>query len=214
MMENLAMTADEIRAELDAKNSARDRALITSRESIRFSANAIRSIHRGEFEDAERLLLESRTRVHSLTLELQEYLDIYYTGYVQDAQKEYTEAETVNAIIRNLPIPCHHDLGVEAAPYLNGLAEAVSECRRDVLDILRKGNMERAVEVMQVMDDVFYMLYSFDYPDAITGGLRRTMDQTRAVLERTRGDLTVTIRQKELERAVNRAVEVFERANS
>lgn len=213
-MENLAMTADEIRAELDAKNSARDRALITSRESIRFSANAIRSIHRGEFEDAERLLLESRTRVHSLTLELQEYLDIYYTGYVQDAQKEYTEAETVNAIIRNLPIPCHHDLGVEAAPYLNGLAEAVSECRRDVLDILRKGNMERAVEVMQVMDDVFYMLYSFDYPDAITGGLRRTMDQTRAVLERTRGDLTVTIRQKELERAVNRAVEVFERANS
>ncbi|HEY3297825.1 MAG TPA: haloacid dehalogenase [Armatimonadota bacterium] len=208
-MEKLARTADEIRAELDAKNSARDKALIGSRESIRFSANAIRAIHRGEFEDAEKLLSESRTRVQESAGELKGCPDIYYAGYVQDAQKEYTEASTVNAIIRDLPIPTHQELGVESAPYLNGLAEAVSECRRDVLDLLRKGNMERAEEVMRVMDEVFYMLYSFDYPDAITGGLRRTMDQTRAVLERTRGDLTVTIRQRELERALNKAVEVF-----
>ncbi|MHB0911867.1 MAG: haloacid dehalogenase [Armatimonadota bacterium] len=206
-MENLLKVAEEIRAELDAKNGARDKALVTSRESIRFSANAIRAIHRGENPDA--LLAEARKRVYDTRAELEGHLDIYYAGYVQDAQKEYTEAETVKAIMGDLPIPTHDALGVESAPYLNGLAEAVSECRRDVLDLLRAGNTKRAEAVMKVMDDVFYVLYTFDYPDAITGGLRRTMDQTRAVLERTRGDLTVTMRQMELEQALNKAVEVF-----
>lgn len=202
--------ADEIRAELDSKNEARDKALVTSREAIRFCANSIRSIHRGEYEEADKLLQEARTRVQETADELRDCLDIYYAGYVQDAQKEYTEAATVKAIMRDLPIPTHQELGVEEAPYLNGLAEAVSECRRDVLDLLRKGDMDRGVQVMQTMDDIFSVLVTFDYPDAITGGLRRTLDQTRAVLERTRGDLTVTIRQRELEMAVNRAVEAFQ----
>ena len=212
-MENLNRTADQIRAEFDAKNAARDQALVTSRESIRFSANAIKAIHRGEFKEAESLLNESRTRIQETSRELKDYLDIYYAGYVQDAQKEYTEAAMVNAFIRELPIPTHQNLGVEGAPYLNGIAEAVSECRRDILDFLRRGDMERAEELMRVIDEVFYVLYSFDYPDAITGGLRRTMDQTRAVLERTRGDLTVTLRQRELELALNKAVEIFEQGS-
>lgn len=209
-MEDLTKIAEDIRAELDAKNAMRDKALVTSREAIRFSANAIRAIHRAEFDEAEVLLKGARTRVRDTAEELKNYLDLYYAGYVQDAQKEYTEAETVKAIMQNLPIPGHQELGVEPAPYLNGLGEAVSECRRDVLDLLRVGNMERAAEVLKAMDDVYYILVTFDYPDAITGGLRRTMDMVRAVLERTRGDLTVTIRQRELEQALNKAVEVFE----
>ena len=209
-MEDLTKIAEDIRAELDAKNAVRDKALVTSREAIRFSANSIRAIHRGEFKEAAALLKEARTRVRETAGELKGRLDIYYAGYVQDAQKEYTEAEAVKAIMQDLPIPSYRDLGVEAAPYLNGLGEAVSECRRDVLDLLRAGNMERAVEVLKAMDDVYYILVTFDYPDAITGGLRRTMDMVRAVLERTRGDLTVTIRQRELEQALNKAVEVFE----
>jgi translin len=209
-MENLMKIADDIRAEFDAKNAARDKALVTSREAIRFCANSIRSIHRGEFDEAAELLKEARTRVRETAEELKGHLDIYHAGYVQDAQKEYTEAATVRAIMQNQPIPSHQDLGVEEAPYLNGLAEAVSECRRDVLDLLRKGDMSRAVDVMRTMDDIFSILGTFDYPDGITGGLRRTMDQTRAVLERTRGDLTVTSRQHELEIALNKAVEVFE----
>ncbi|MHB0998879.1 MAG: haloacid dehalogenase [Armatimonadota bacterium] len=208
-MENLVKIADDIRIELNAKNAARDRALVTSREAIRFCANSIKATHRGQFDEAAELLKEARTRVHDTADELSDYLDIYYAGYVQDAQKEYTEAETMNAFIRDLPIPGYRDIGVEIAPYLNGIAEAVSECRRSVLDILRAGNIERAEALMKKMDDAFYVLAAFDYPDAITGGLRRTMDQTRAVLERTRGDLTITIRQRELEKALNKAVEVF-----
>jgi len=213
-MEHLTKIAEDIRAELDAKNAARDKALVTSREAIRFCANSIRAIHRGEFEEAAALLKEARNRVRETADELKDYLDIYYAGYVQDAQKEYTEAEAVRAMIQNLPLPSHHELEVEAAPYLNGLGEAVSECRRSVLDIMRKGDIERAEELLKAMDDAYYMLVTFDYPDAITGGLRRTMDVVRAVLERTRGDLTVTIRQRELEQALNKAVEVFEQGRA
>ncbi len=211
-MENLTKIADDIRVELDAKNAARDKALVTSRAAIRFCANSIRSIHRGEFDDAAILLREARTRVRETKGELTEYLDLYYAGYVQDAQKEYTEAESMNAFIRDLPIPGPADLGVESAPYLNGLGEAVSEARRSVLDILRSGDIARAEGLLKKMDDAYDVLVTFDYPDAITGGLRRTMDQTRAVLERTRGDLTITIRQSELEKALNKAVDVFERS--
>jgi translin len=213
-MENLSKVAEEIRAELDAKNAARDKALITTREAIRFSANAIRAIHRGEFEEAAELLKEARFRILETTAELKQHLDIYYAGYVQDAQKEYVEAEVVNAIVQGLPVPSHEDLGVEPAPYLNGLAEAASECRRDVLDLLRIGRIERAEEILKAMDDLYYILVTFDYPDAITGGLRRTLDQTRSVLERTRGDLTITMRQQELEYALNKAIEIFERGTT
>lgn len=210
-MENLIRVAEEIRTDLDEKNAARDKALITSREAIRFSANAIRAVHRGEFDQASDLLKEARLRILETVAELKQYLDIYYAGYVQDAQKEYVEAETVNAIIQGTSVPTHQELGVETAPYLNGLAEAASECRRDVLDLLRAGRIERAEEILKTMDDLYDILVTFDYPDAITGGLRRTLDQTRAVLERTRGDLTITVRQQELERVMNRAIEVFDR---
>jgi len=211
-MKNLLQIAHDIRAELNTKNEVRDKALITSRESIRFSANAIRAIHRGEFEEAARLLKESRDRVRETAEELKEHLNIYYAGYVQDAQKEYVEAELVKAIIQDLPVPGHQELGVESAPYLNGLGEAIGECRRYVLDIIREGQTERAEEILKIMDDVYYVLVSFDYPDALTGGLRRTTDMVRGVLERTRGDLTVTIRQRELEKALNKAVETFEKS--
>ncbi|MGB9588674.1 MAG: haloacid dehalogenase [Armatimonadota bacterium] len=211
-MENLIRVAEEIRAELDEKNAARDKALITSREAIRFSANAIRAVHRAEFNEAGELLKEARFRILETAAELKQHLDIYYAGYVQDAQKEYVEAETVNAIMQGLLVPTHEQLGVEIAPYLNGLAEAASECRRDVLDLLRAGRIERAEQVLKTMDDLYDILVTFDYPDAITGGLRRTLDQTRAVLERTRGDLTITMRQQELEHVVNRAIEAFQRS--
>jgi len=212
-MENLMRIAEEIRTELDAKNEARDEALITCREAIRFCANSIRSIHRGELEEAARLLNEARVRVRETANELKEHPDLYYTGYVQDAQKEFAEAEVMHAIIQRRRIPSHRELEIEVAPYLNGFAEAISECRRAILDLLRSGNMTKAEELLKVMDDAYYMLVSLDYPDAITGGLRRTMDTVRAVLERTRGDLTVTLRQSELEKVMREAIQKFEKTS-
>ncbi|HOK54157.1 MAG TPA: haloacid dehalogenase [Armatimonadota bacterium] len=205
-MENLKKIAEDIRAELDAKNAAREQALTLSREIIRLSANSIRAVHRDEFDDARELMDQARAKVIESKKLLQNQLDIYYTGYVLDAQKEYAESELTMAIVRNMPLPSHQELGVECAPYLNGLGEAIGECRRRVLDIIRLGEFERGEQILQVMDDVYYLLVTFDYPDAVTGGLRRTTDMVRGVLERTRGDLTVTISQKELEDSIKDAV--------
>ncbi|MEN6519893.1 MAG: haloacid dehalogenase [Armatimonadota bacterium] len=205
-MDNLGTIAEDIRSELDLKNSAREQALKLSREIIRNSANAIRAIHRDEFDDARQLISEARKKVIETKELLQAHLDIYYTGYVQDAQKEHAESILTMAIVLNDRLPSHQEIGVECAPYLNGLGEAVGECRRRVLDIIRLGEYERGEQILQVMDEAYYILVTFDYPDALTGGLRRTTDMVRGVLERTRGDLTVTIRQQELEQSINDAI--------
>src|SRR5205823_14901493 len=175
------------------------------REVIRGSARAIRAVHRLEFAEAEALLKETRQRVEDVKSVLQEQPGLFHAGYVHDSQKEYVEAEAMYAIVRNQPIPTPETLGVEAAAYLNGLAEAGSECRRYVLDRLRAGEMEGADRVLQAMDDIYYELITFDFPDAITGGLRRTTDAFRAVLERTRGDLTLTFQQRQLQEALRAA---------
>ena len=205
-MQNLKKIAEDIRLELNQKNQAREGALTLSREVIRLSANAIRSVHREEFDDARDLMGKARDKVRETQALLKDQLDIYYAGYVQDAQKEYAESELTCAIVLNQRMPSHQELGVECAAYLNGLGEAIGECRRHVLDIIRKGDVQRGEQLLQIMDDAYYMLVTFDYPDAVTSGLRRTTDMVRGVLERTRGDLTVTIRERELEQAIDTAI--------
>ncbi len=125
--------------------------------------------------------------------------DLRYTGLVHDSQKEYTEARTTLALISGAPIPDPDELGVGYAPYLNGLGEAAGELRRHILDAMRRGEMERCEEILGMMDDIYGLLVTIDFPDALTGGLRRTTDMVRGVLERSRGDLTIALRQKQLE---------------
>jgi len=209
-LENLRKIAEDIRVELEAKNTAREQALKASREVIRMSANAIRAIHREEFDEARQLMVGSREKVRETTRMLKDQLDIYYAGYVQDAQKEYAESELTYALVQNEALPSHQELGVECASYLNGLGEALGECRRHVLDLIRRGNIQRAEDILQIMDEAFYVLVTFDYPEAVTSGLRRTTDMVRGVLERTRGDLTLTIRQQELEKSIESAVSRFD----
>lgn len=205
-MENLKKVAEDIRAELDSKNSAREGALQLSREIVRLSANSIRASHREDFDEARKLMDQARAKVVETKKLLSDQLDIYYTGYVMDAQKEYAEAEITMAIIRDQSLPSHEELGVDCAPYLNGFGEAVQECRRHILDIIRLGELERAEQVLQIMDEGYYVLVTFDYPDAVTGGLRRTTDMVRGVLERTRGDLTVALREQQLEKTIQSAI--------
>ncbi|NWJ96618.1 MAG: haloacid dehalogenase [Chloroflexi bacterium] len=195
-----------IAARIEQKNAAREKALTESRQVIRLAANSIRATHRREFEMAQTLLEQGRTRLVTLKEDLKIYPDIYWAGYVQDAQKEYTEARLTYGLIRAEPLPSPESLAVEDAPYLNGLGEAASELRRYILDLIRHGaaEMVRCEELLGKMEEVYSQLITIDYPDALTGGLRRTTDLVRGVLERTRGDLTVTIRQYELEVALKR----------
>ena len=183
-----------------AKHAVRERALRLSREVIRTSANAIRAIHRNDLEGAKRLVDAAGTQVAEAKELLRNHPDLYFTGYTQDAQKEYAEASCVYAFIAGTEIPQPADIGTETASYLNGMAEAASELRRYILDSLRRDDDSRCEELMQRMDDVYNIMVVMDFPDALTSGLRRTTDQLRGVLERTRGDLTMTVRQRRLER--------------
>ena len=210
-MENLNVIAERIRRNFEAKNAARDEALRRSRELIRYCANSIRATHRAEFEEASQLLATAHQAASELVECVADYPDLYYAGYTQDALKELAEASITYALITDEPLPDPDDLSIEYAAYLNGLGEAVGEMRRHVLDIIRRGQIERAEEILVAMDDIYAVLVTIDFPDAITRRLRRTTDMVRAVLERTRGDLTMAMRQDKLQEAL-RAFE--ERVNA
>lgn len=195
----MEQVAAQLRGILEETNAAREDALRECREVIRLSSRSIRAVHRLEFTEAAARLEEARDRVESVKTRLEDHPVLFHAGYVHDSQKEYVEAAAMYAIVRGEEVPAPRALGVEPAAYLNGLAEAGSECRRYVLDRLRAGEREGADRVLKVMDDIYYELITFDFPDAITGGLRRTTDAFRAVLERTRGDLTLTFQQQALQ---------------
>ena len=194
-LEELAKTALE---ELTRKNGAREQGLRISREVIRHSANAIRAVHRMEFDVARQLLREAEEKLAETASILQSQPDIYFAGFLADARKEYSEGCITLALISGAPIPQPSELGVEVPPYLNGLGEAIGEMRRYILDSLRRDDVDDCERFLEVMDEVYTFLVTVDYPEGVTGGLRRTTDMMRGVLERTRGDLTMALRQREL----------------
>lgn len=186
------------RAELDRKNAAREQALRWSRELVRTCATSIRAVHRHEFDVAQQRLDEADALNGRICTALAEHPDLYWTGYVQDAQKELAEACCTLALANRQPLPDPGTLGIAPAPFLNGLGEAVGEARRFVLDLLRRGEADGCEWLLGAMDEIYGLLVTLDYPDALTGGLRRTTDNTRGILEKTRGDLTLALRQEAL----------------
>jgi len=201
-MDKLETIIEGIRADLEAKSAVRDAALQRSRTLIRHCANAIRATHRGEFAEATDLLATARESARELLADLEPYPDLYYAGYTQDALKEYVEAQAVHAFVRDGELPTPADLGVESAAYLNGLAEAASELRRHCLDLMRQNRLDRAEQILEIMDEAYSQLMTMDFPDAITGGLRRVTDMLRGVVERTRGDVTTAFRQEMMRQAL------------
>lgn len=198
-MQGLEIIEEKIRQTFVAKTAARDAALVKSREVIRHCSLSIRASHRAEYENAANILETARSVADAMKADVAPYPDLHYTGYVQDALKEVTEAHIVLALLTNQPIPDPDALGVDYAAYLNGLGEAATEMRRYILDIIRHEQLERSEAILQAMDDIYSMLVTMDFPDALTGGLRRQTDIVRGVLEKTRGDLTVAWRQEKLE---------------
>jgi translin len=196
--------SEEIRRRFDARVQARERALPASRRAIRSCANAIRAIHRGEFELAHRLMDEARAAIDEGLAAVAEHPDIRFAGYLQDAQKEYAEARLTEVIVHGGTIPTPDALGVEDAPFLNGMAEAIGEARRRVLDLLRAGRVDEGDAVLAAMEDLYAVLVTMDYPDAITGNLRRSTDVARSLIEKTRGDLAVARVSQELHDALDR----------
>jgi translin len=202
IMPELKTTIDRINEAFEAKSAVRDAAITRSRELIRHCANSIRATQRGDDAEAQTLLQTARQVAAEIITAVQRYPDLYHAGYTQDALKELVEAHLTRAIVLNEALPTPESLQVEYPAYLNGLAEAAGELRRFALDALRRGNVPLAERILGEMDEIYSALTTVDFPDAITGGLRRNTDMVRGVLERTRGDVTTAVRQETMKAAL------------
>ena len=199
LTDNLSSIAEHIRAVLIAKDEVREKILPLCRESIRYSSNTIRAVHRREFAEAKEQLKSAEKCLKEAESAVPPFDEFNSSGFVRDAQKEFAEASITLALIKEEPLPAPEDLGVAPAAYLNGIGEVVGELRRYILDSIRRGDLSRCEQLLTAMDDIYNVLVTMDFPDAVTGGLRRTTDMVRGVLEKTRGDLTLVISQKEFE---------------
>jgi translin len=201
---DLTDLARSIRSRLDAKHAARERALPAARRSIRASANAIRAIHRLELDTAKTLIAESRAALDEGLVAVEDHADVRHAGYLQDAQKEYTEANLTMALVTGTDLPDPTSLDVEDAAFLGGMSDAIGEGRRRLLDLLREGEVEQAERLLDAMEEMYGVLVTMDYPDAITMNLRRATDVSRSLIEKTRGDLSISAVQKDLRDALDR----------
>ncbi|HLA41812.1 MAG TPA: hypothetical protein VJZ27_00160 [Aggregatilineales bacterium] len=199
----LETIGDSILEAFELQNTVREQSIAHARVLIRQSGLAIRSIHRSEWDEASKRLNEIRSLVDEVKTILVDYPDLYHSGHTQDALKEYAECSLLFAIIRNTNLPTPEALGIPMSTYINGLAEAATELRRRILDVIRQHGFEEDAErMLDAMDAIYTLMNTIDYPDAVTGGLRRRTDVLRGVLERTRGDLTMSLRQQMLEAAL------------
>jgi translin len=201
-MYKLESIAERIRQNFDLRTAKRDEALKQARQLTRACSLAIRAVHRDDRESMEETLTEAQNLADKLRDELKTYPDLFFAGYTQDALKEFVEANVTCALIQNQALQTPEELGVEEATYLNGLAEVVGELRRRTLDILRSGYSEEAERLLGHMDEIYSVLVTMDYPDAITNGLRRQTDLARGILEKTRGDVTFSLRGAQLAEAI------------
>lgn len=213
-MDRLDELADQIRDEMSATNAARDGALAISRQLIRACAETIRAAHREEYDAATARLADATALADELRTVTADHPDLYFAGYTQDGLKEYVEAHLVLALMRDQPLPAPADLHVVGATWLKGLSEAATEMRRRILDIIRHdGQLAEAERLLAAMDDIYTVLTTIDFPDSVTYGLRRQTDVVRGVLERTRGDLTLSLQQQTLARALARAEQARQSAS-
>ncbi len=199
LTDNLESIADQIRQTFSAKDAAREKALPLCREVIRHCSQAIRALHRQEFDQAEKRLQSARNLLNQAKQAVTAYSELSNTNFIRDAQKEFAEGSITLALVTGKPPPDPDELGIDPAAYLNGLGEATGELRRYLLDSMRRGDLSQGEGLLSAMDDVYSILITMDFPDAITGSLRRTTDMVRGVLERTRSDLTLIMSQNELE---------------
>lgn len=202
-MDNLDAITEQIQQEFETRNAARDKTLERSRALVRYCANAIKAIQREEWDTASERLQTARDAAAEMTAGTQDFPDLFVAGYTQDALKEYVEAVALHAMVRGESLPEPHELAVPSNTYLNGLAEAASELRRRILDLMRRNQTDDVERLLEIMDTVYSALAAFDFPDAITGGLRRRNDALRGVVQRTWGDVTNDLRRQQLVEALN-----------
>lgn len=207
---DLSDLGSRLREAFDAKTAARERGLASGREAIRACGNAIRAMHRYELDLAADLLEQAQGHLDAAREVLKGHPEILHAGFIHDAEKEVTEARVTFALVTGDPVPSYDQIGIPPAPFVKGMAEAIGELRRHILDLMRQGELKRCEELLGAMDDIYFLLVSMDYPDGITHGLRRLTDVARSIIERTRGDFTTSSIQSSLRDALRQRADELE----
>lgn len=197
--DELVSLIEPVREELDAAHRAREEGLAACRRTIRACGQAIRAVHREQPDQVAAFTAEARDALRQAQAAVGPHPAVAFAGFLHDAEKEYAEAVLTACLVGGGPLPACREVGVQPAAWLCGLCEAASELRRHLLDRMRDGDLEQAERLLRAMEDVYDLLVTIDYPDALTGGLRRSTDALRAVLERSRADLTTTLIQARLQ---------------
>ncbi|MDQ3986487.1 MAG: haloacid dehalogenase [Actinomycetota bacterium] len=201
---DLSGLAETLRTEFDSKSAAREKSLASSRDAIRACGNAIRALHRYELDKAQNLIRDAEERLDDARSVLAGHSDVLHAGFVHDAEKEVAEARITYALVTEEEFPSPEDVQVSPAAFVKGMAEAIGEIRRHILDLMRQGELKRCEQLLSSMDDMYYLLVTMDYPDGITYGLRRLTDVARSIIERTRGDFSTSMIQNSLRDALER----------
>ena len=203
-MEKLDKVGSRIKRSLDNKDKSREKGLPLTRKVIRFSSEIIKMAHRGQLQESRTLLEEAGKILREAQKSLEKYPDIYYGGFLQSAEKEYAEATITLALIKKQSLPSPEVLKIGETSYLRGMGEAIGEMRRYILDSIRKDKLSDCERLLGLMDEMYYFLFSFDYPEPLVKGLRRTVDSARGLIERTRADVTNAVCQKRLEEKLSK----------
>ncbi len=201
---DLSGLSEQLQQRFETATAARERGLSASRNAIRSCGNAIRALHRYETDVASQLLESAQAELDDARSSLKDHPDLLHSGFVHDAEKELAEARITFALVTGADFPDPEDVGVDTAAFVKGMAESIGELRRHILDLMRQGELKRCEELLQSMDDMYFVLVSMDYPDGVTHGLRRLTDIARSIIERTRGDFTTSTIQSSLRDALER----------
>ncbi len=203
MLEEISI---RIRENLEAKDRIREEGLKISREIVRECRTASFALHGKDFEKASNSIEMAGKALKKLEARFEGHADIYHAGFVEHAQQEYSEVAVLYSLLKDegkmQSLPSPEELGVEYTAYLNGLGDVVGELRRHILDLIRREDFEKTEVFLGIMENIHATLMEFDYPDAITGGLRRKTDVSRSLIEKTRGDVVNAIQQQKLELAM------------
>ncbi|MHA1579952.1 MAG: hypothetical protein ACTSUQ_10030 [Candidatus Freyarchaeota archaeon] len=183
---------------LDEQYELRESILTLSRDVVRLSGQAIRLIHRLNFDEAAQKIMEAKGKVREINKKIENHPAFQEKGFITSAYQEYTEACLLYSLLKDDRFVSFEELDVPCVPYLLGLGDLVGELRRHVLDSLRRGKIEKAESLLDLMEDVYLSLMSVDYPEAITSGLRHKRDVARSLVEKTRGDITLALQNRQL----------------
>jgi translin len=182
-----------IAKELDLKISRREDLLKESRASIALSSRAIVNVHTGKKTEAMKELVEN----NELLIELRKIAKEDLKRYLISPETEYAEAMIIKAISENRDIPSQEALKVSYEGYILGLLDAVGEIKRMVYDSLRKGNVKRASDLFELMEEIYTRLSPYAIYDHIIQGIRRKLDVSRILVENTRSAVTEEVRRAE-----------------